>query len=146
MQTLSLTPGTGQTLPLYLSEVPAGFPSPADDYVESKLDLERLLVKRPAATFIVRARGDSMFPAVKTGDLLIVDRSVKAEDGHIVIAVISGELTVKHLRIREGKAALVPANPKYPVIIPLPEEEFRLWGVVTYIVRDAHDVRARRLQ
>ena len=128
--------GTGLTLPLYLAQVPAGFPSPADDYVESRLDLERLLVKRPAATFIVKASGHSMQPAICSGDLLIVDRSVEPRNGSIVIAIVSGELTVKYYRRQDGRVHLVPANPRYKPLAPDPEQECTIWGVVTYIVRD----------
>lgn len=91
-------------LPLFASKIPAGFPSPADDYVEDMLDLERLLVKHPAATFYLRVSGDSMSgAAIMSGDILVVDRSLEPRDGRIVVASIDSELTVKRLH-RKGRA------------------------------------------
>src|SRR5471030_2397814 len=86
--------------PLFAARVPAGFPSPADDYIERSLDLNEHLIRHPAATFFVRASGDSMTGSIHSGDLLVVDRSLEAADGSVVIAVIDGELTVKRLRRR----------------------------------------------
>jgi len=91
----------GRRIPLFAAGVPAGFPSPADDYIDRHLDLHEHLIEHPAATFYVRASGDSMVGAgIHDGDLLIVDRAVEPRDGHIVIAVVHGELTVKRLRRR----------------------------------------------
>jgi DNA polymerase V len=90
-------------LPLFGGKVAAGFPSPADDYVEKSLDLNELLVKRPAATFFVRVQGASMIGAgIHNGDMLVVDRSLEAQSGSVVIAVINGDLTVKRLVIKGG--------------------------------------------
>ncbi|HAW97763.1 MAG TPA: DNA polymerase V [Opitutae bacterium] len=99
-------------LPLYASGVSDRFPSPADDYLEGVLDLNSHLVREPAATFFVRARGDSMIDAgIHDGDLLVVDRSVEATDGKVVIVSVNGELTVKRLRRSKGKSWLLPENP-----------------------------------
>jgi len=104
-------------LPLCLQRIPAGFPSPADDYVEARLDLNQHLIRHPEASFFVRVKGDSMHGAgIYAGELLIVDRALKAADGRIVIAGIDGELTVKRLRLNGGKASLHPENPACPVI------------------------------
>ena len=121
-------------LPLYSSRVPAGFPSPADDYIEAKLDLNQHLIKRPSATFFARADGDSMRGrGIFSGDLLIVDRSVKPLHGHIVIASIHGELTCKLLDTRAR--CLVAANRNYPPI-PITEDcGFYIEGVVTSSIR-----------
>jgi DNA polymerase V len=136
MKTVPSVPRIPLKLPLFLSEVPAGFPSPADDYVETTLDLERLLVKHPSATYFVRARGDSMSTVIETGDLLIVDRSLEPRDRHIVLASLYGELTVKYLRKRSGKVYLVPKNEKYPPIDVTEVPDFQFFGVVTAVVRD----------
>ena len=125
-------------LPLYLSTVRAGFPSPADDYIECKLDLNNHLIKHPAATFFVKAAGDSMKNAgIQSGDMLIVDRSLEATHGKIVIAAIDGELTVKRLSRQGGQVKLLPENPAYEPIDITDEHELVIWGVVTYVVHQA---------
>jgi DNA polymerase V len=113
--------------PLALARVPAGFPSPAEDYIDRQLDLNEF-IEHPSATFFFRLEGDSMFPLMRDGDLLVVDRAKAARSGHVVVAVHNGELTVKRLR-QQGKTAwLQPENPAYP---PLPcLEETEIWGVV----------------
>ena len=122
--------------PLFASKIPAGFPSPADDYVEDMLDLERLLVKRPAATFYLRVSGDSMSgAAIMSGDILVVDRSVEPKHGRIVVASIDNELTVKRLHRQGQRTALVPENPAYPPIEITDETDLLIWGVVTGVVR-----------
>ena len=102
-----------QTAPLYSSDVEAGFPSPAEDYIEQELNLHDYAVRHKAATFFVRAHGDSMIKAgIFDGDLLIVDRLEAAEDGRVVIAALDGELTVKRLVKKDGKTWLAPENPE----------------------------------
>lgn len=123
------------TVPLAGSSVAAGFPSPADDYVEGPLDLNAHLVKNPAATFFVRVEGVSMVGAgIHPGDILVVDRSREPVSGDIVIAVAAGELTVKRLRRREGRVFLAPENPDYPLLEITEEMEAVVWGVVTSCV------------
>ncbi len=132
-----LAKGT-QYCPLYSSRVQAGFPSPADDYIEAHLDLNEHLIKHPAATFFVKAEGDSMIGAhIQSGDLLIVDRSLTPTHGKIVIAAIQGELTVKRLYQQQGKVQLIPENPNYPVIDVTESSELVIWGVVTHIIHQA---------
>lgn len=122
-------------LPLYISRVQAGFPSPAEDYIEGQLDLNEHLVKHKAATFFVKAAGDSMINAgIFPNDLLIVDRSLEARSGHIVIAVVNGELTVKRLKFKNGIPLLCPENPAYPCITFSSFDEFSIWGVVTNVI------------
>lgn len=124
--------------PLYLSHVKAGFPSPADDYVDLKLDLNTHLIKHPAATFFVIASGESMTGAgIQSGDMLIVDRSLEATDGKIVIAAIDGELTVKRLSKKANQLALLPENNAYPPIIISEEHHLVIWGVVTHVIHTA---------
>ncbi len=122
-------------LSLYLSRVQAGFPSPADHYVEKSLDLNEHLIEHPAATFFVRVSGDSMIGAgIHNNDILIVDRSLKAKHNSIVIAVLNGELTVKRLKLQPNRCVLTPENPDYPEIVITGEMDFRIWGVVTAVV------------
>ena len=121
--------------PFFEALVPAGFPSPADDYQENKLDLNKYLIKHPAATFFVRAAGESMIEAgIHPGDILVVDRSIEPEDKSVVIAVINGELTVKRLRIQNKKIALEPENGSYPTQQITENMEFEVWGVVTSVI------------
>lgn len=118
--------------PLMSSCVMAGFPSPAEQYVEQALDLNELLVKHPAGTFFVRSTGDSMLQAgIMPGDILVVDRALDAADGSIVIAAVDGEFTVKYLRKRDKEVQLVAANPAYPPITFAGGKELQLFGVVT---------------
>jgi DNA polymerase V len=121
--------------PLFDAKVPAGFPSPAADYEEDKLDLNRHLIKNPAATFFVKVTGDSMEGAgIHHGDLLVVDRSIEPHDKNIVIAVINGELTVKRIRIRSRKITLQPENKNYRDQEIAEDAEFEVWGVVTNVI------------
>ena len=123
------------SLPLYSSKVQAGFPSPADDYIERYLDLNSEYVKNPSATFLVTATGDSMMDAgIFSGDVLLVDKSLEAVDGEIVIAAVDGELTVKRLSRKNGRLQLLPANPKYHPIDITDEQDLVIWGVVTLVL------------
>lgn len=122
-------------LPLAVASVSAGFPSPADDYLEGSLDLNQHLIKHPAATFFVRVAGDSMIDAgIHDGDLLIVDRSLEPADGKVVIAVINGELLVKRVRKVGQRLFLLPENQAYQPIEVREEMDFELWGVVTQVI------------
>ncbi len=120
---------------LFEAEVSAGFPSPAADYEEDKLDLNKYLIKHPAATFFVRVTGYSMTGAgIYSGDLLVVDRSLEPRDKGVVIAVIDGELTVKRIRIRKKKITLEPENENYSVQQITEDTDFQVWGVVTNVI------------
>ena len=124
-------------VPMYSNKVAAGFPSPADDYLEDKIDLNQYLVKHPAATFLVRASGESMINAgIFPDDILVVDRSLKAEDGKVVIAVVDNELTVKRYRKRGKNIVLEPENEAYDPIIISEESEAFVWGVVTNVIHN----------
>lgn len=121
--------------PLFLASVSAGFPSPAEDYIEGRLDLNRHLIKHPAATFFVRVAGDSMIGAgIHPGDILVVDRALEPQDSNVVIAVIDGELTVKRISQRHGKLFLVPDNQAYEPLEIIETMEFEVWGVVTSVI------------
>lgn len=126
-------------VPVAGGAVRAGFPSPAEDYVEGALDLNAHLIRHPAATFIMRVEGESMTGAgIFPGDLLIVDRSIEARDGHVVIAAVAGELTVKRLKGRPGAWRLVAEHPDFPPIALSaddPDGSSAIWGVVSSSVR-----------
>jgi DNA polymerase V len=122
-------------LPLYLAAVQAGFPSPADDFIDKTLDLNEYLIRHPAATFFVRVAGESMTGAgMHPGDVLVVDRAVEPADNKIVVAVVDGELTVKRIREDRGRLFLAPENPEYPPIEITEETGFEIWGVVTSVI------------
>jgi len=124
-------------LPLFASRVSAGFPSPADDFLENALDLNQHLIQHPAATFFVRTSGDSMIEAgIHNNDILVVDRSLEAKNGSIVIAVVNGELTVKRLHIQGKTMTLKPENPHYPDLTITEEMAFQIWGVVTSVIHE----------
>ncbi len=126
---------TRHFLPYFESGLEAGFPSPAEDYIQLPLDLQELLVTHPAATFFVKIQGDSMEGAgLHSGDILVVDRSLTPQSGKIVVALINGEFTVKRLKIEKEKIFLIPANPRYPVIEVVEGSDFQVWGVVTYAI------------
>jgi len=119
-------------LPLFSHKVSAGFPSPADDYIEGRLSLDEHLIQHKDSTFFVRAKGQSMTGAgIFDGDLLVVDKSLNPKSGDIVIAVLDGDLTVKRLSIISGKVSLKPENPRFKDIEFKDEQELQIWGVVT---------------
>ncbi|MCX7679306.1 MAG: translesion error-prone DNA polymerase V autoproteolytic subunit [Spirochaetes bacterium] len=121
--------------PLFLAAIPAGFPSPADDYVDRHLDLNELLIRHPAATFFVRVVGDSMIGAgIHSGDILVVDRALPAEHNRVVIAALNGELTVKRLWKKNGKIYLVAENGDFEPIEVTREMQFEIWGVVIHVI------------
>ena len=123
-----------QPIPLYNS-IAAGFPSPAEDHMESSLDLNQHLIKHPSATFYVYARGDSMVSAgISDGDMLIVDRSLEATNDSIVVAIINGEFTVKSISKVNEHLYLMPHNTSYNPIKITEEMDFEIWGVVTHSI------------
>ncbi len=131
--------------PLYLSRVPAGFPSPADDYIDKKIDLNEALIKHPAAAFLMKIAGHSMIGAgIHSGDMLIVDRSVKVINKAVIVAVLNGEFTVKYFIKLGEKVFLEPANSKYKTIEITSTDDFEVWGVVVHSLRS--HVRSSRLQ
>ena len=124
-------------LPLFSDLVQSGFPSPAADYVEQRIDLNELLVSHPSSTYFVKAAGDSMIEAgISDGDLLVVDSSRTAEHGDIVIAAVEGEFTVKRLQMRPT-VQLNPMNSAYSPIVVGSEDTLDIFGVVTFIVKSA---------
>ena len=123
-------------VPLFSHAVPAGFPSPADDYIQGRLSLDEHLIANKEATFFVRAKGSSMVGAgIFDGDLLVVDKSLEPQSGNIVIAVMDGELTVKRL-IKLGETVILrPENPRFKDIELKDGQELQVWGVVTSTVK-----------
>lgn len=124
-------------LDLFLSPVPAGFPSPASDYIDKSIDLNEILIKNKVATFLVRALGDSMIEAgIFSGDILIIDKSITPANKNIVVAILNGEFTVKRF-IKDGnKIFLQPENKKYRNIEISDEDDFKIWGVVTFVIHN----------
>ena len=130
--------GTPVEIPLAESGVHAGFPSPADDFLEGSLDLNKLVIRHPEATFYARVEGDSMKDdCIEDGDLLVVDKAVEPYDGCLAVSYVDGEFTLKRVRMDGGRILLVPANPKYKTIEITPDNEFAVWGVVRFVIKEA---------
>ena len=122
-------------IPFFQGYVSAGFPSPAEDYEDIELDLNKYLIKHPEATIFIKAQGDSMIGAsIHEEDILIIDRSIEAVSGSIVVGVINGEFTLKRLIKEKGKLFLKPENPKYKPIEINEYMDFEVWGVVIYVI------------
>jgi DNA polymerase V len=123
------------SLPLFQNPVTAGFPSPAEDEIEKKLDLNELLIKHPSATFFLRVSGASMIKAgIHDNDILIVDRSIEPAHGKIVVAAVNGELTVKRLHLEKNRVFLMAENDTYRPIEITEGIELHIWGVVTSVI------------
>lgn len=138
---LPYAPSTRRALPLFASRLKAGFPSPADDYIEDKIDLNKYLAEHPAATFLVRIEGDSMTGAgIFPNDIAVVDRSLvtpelKGMHNKVVLAVIDGEFTIKRLCVKGKSVLLVPENDRYEPITVSGNSDFTVWGVVKHSIR-----------
>ncbi|MFN0013044.1 MAG: LexA family protein [Saprospiraceae bacterium] len=131
---------TDLQLPFACEGVSAGFPSPASDYLDLTIDLNRELVDNPDSTFYARVKGCSMQGAgIQNGDVLVVDRSLTAQADDIIVAFLNGEFTVKRLQFAHATCLLIPANQDYPQIQIQPEDDFRVWGVVTYVIKNVRE-------
>jgi DNA polymerase V len=129
-------PSTRLSIPFFLEHVSAGFPSPAEDYVEKTLDLNELCIRHPAATFFVRVEGESMIEVgIFPGDVLVVDRSLAAIHGDIIIASLESEMTVKQLHLKPPPIQLLPRNSSYQPIVIEDGMTLEVFGVVTNVVR-----------
>lgn len=127
---------TGLSLPLAGCAVAAGFPSPADDFLVKRIDLTAELITHPQATFLLRVSGESMRDAgIFDGDMLVVNKAIKPRHGHVVVAVVDGEFTVKFLHQRAGRVKLKSANPTFPEIVPRDGQTVEVWGVVTASIK-----------
>jgi len=123
-------------IPLAGETVRAGFPSPAEDFVELSIDLNRELIKNPASTFYCRVMGDSMKDlGIGDGDLLVVDKSLEPENGKIAVCFLDGEFTLKEICLEKDHCLLLPANAKYPPIKVTEENNFIVWGIVRYVIK-----------
>ncbi|MDR4507389.1 MAG: translesion error-prone DNA polymerase V autoproteolytic subunit [Candidatus Brocadiaceae bacterium] len=124
-------------LPLYEFPVSAGFPSPADDYIDKHIDLNEYIIKHPAATFFVRVKGNSMENSgITDGDLVVVDRALVPADNSIVVALLDNEFTLKRVKVRERELFLIPENPSYEPIRITEDMDFQVWGVVTHCIKE----------
>lgn len=122
--------------PLFSVPVKAGFPSPAEEYIEAKLDLNKHLIAHPSSTYFVKVEGDSMVGVgIFSGDIVVVDRSLEPHHKDIVLAVVNGEFTIKRLLKYPNKAVLMAENKNYPPIEISNEEELQIWGVVVHSIR-----------
>ena len=129
-------------LTFYKEGVECGFPSPARDYTEGSIDLNEELIHHPNSTFVVRARGQSMIDiGISTGDLIIVDRSLKPRNGSVIIAVLDGELSIKILDTSNKKISLSSANKNYSDVHVSEEMDFMIWGVCTYVVHNLKNIK-----
>jgi len=127
--------GKKSEIPFFSSSVSAGFPSPADDYIELSLDLNKHLIKHPSATFYARVKGDSMIDAgINDGDLLVVDRALEIYNNCIAVCIIDGEFTVKRLKKQKDKILLIPENKEYKPIEVSEFNDFEVWGIVAYVI------------
>ena len=134
-QIMAYAEADGYKIPLYGSKISAGYPSPSDDYIEGRMDLNEQLIHHPATTFFVRVTGYSMLNAgMHPGDILVVDRSLEPRHGKIVIAALEGELTVKRLYQKAGEIRLMPENDDYDPIEISSEADLHIWGVVTNVI------------
>lgn len=129
-------------VPLFSTPIAAGFPSPAEDWMEEKIDLNEYLIKNPSATFLARAKGISMMAGeslgIQEGDLLIVDRSLPVKTGGLCICILNGEFTVKRIRADKKTVYLVPDNPSFPEIQVLDGMDFDLWGMVSHVIHKTY--------
>ena len=125
-------------IPIFTNSVQAGFPSPAEDYMDLDLNLQDHLIQNPSATFCVRAVGESMKNAgIKSGDIMLVDKSLTPKNRSIVLAVIDGEFTIKRVNVSEKELYLIPENENFSPIKITQEMDFQVWGIVTYIIHKA---------
>lgn len=129
--------GTSElSIPFIENTISAGFPSPAEDYLESGIDLNRELIRHPSTTFFGRVKGDSMSGAgIMEGDILVIDKSLEAKDGDVAVCFIDGEFTLKSIHREQNIILLVPANEKYKPIKVTADNDFLIWGIVTSIIR-----------
>jgi len=128
-------------LTLFSQGVSAGFPSPADDFIDKNLDLNEFLIKHPAATYLLKVSGNSMIDAgINSGDILIVDRSIEPTDNKIVVAIIDGEFTLKRFRKIDNKIYLYPENSKYRPIEIKEGMDCQIWGVVTFVIHQFENI------
>lgn len=136
VQIISVETGVELSLPYAGKQIVAGFPSPAEDYLEPALDLNRALIKNPSATFYGRVKGESMQDAgVDDGDLLVIDKSLKYRNGALAVCYLNGEFTLKQIKMSGKQLWLMPANAAYQPISVNEDDDFLVWGIVTYLIK-----------
>lgn len=136
---------TSLALPYADQGIQAGFPSPAQDYINEHIDLNSEIVRHPAATFYARVNGDSMIEeGIESGDLLVIDRSLEPADGDLAVCCLNGEFTLKRIRLTPGSVRLVPSNEAFEPILVTPDDRFEIWGVVTHTIKNNRRPRAKR--
>lgn len=141
MQVELIRPDLTSCLPLpYADEgIQAGFPSPAQDYINESIDLNHEIVHHPAATFYGRVRGESMIGEnITEGDILVIDRSIEPADGDLAVCCLDGDFTLKRIRLEKDRVWLVPANEAFDPILVTPDHTMEIWGVVTYTIKRTH--------
>ncbi len=123
-------------LPYADQGIQAGFPSPAQDYINESIDLNRELIRHPAATFYGRVSGESMIgDGIEPGDILVIDRSIEPSDGDLAVCCLDGDFTLKRISLGDGEVRLIPSNESFDPILVTPESQFEVWGVVTYTIK-----------
>lgn len=128
---------TSLELPYADAGIQAGFPSPAQDYISESIDLNREIVRHPAATFYGRVAGDSMIEeGIEPGDILVIDRSLEPEDGDLAVCCLEGEFTLKRIRLAVNSVWLIPSNEAFDPILVTPDQRFEIWGVVTHTIKN----------
>lgn len=121
------------------NQISAGFPSPAEDYLEPTLDLNRALIKNPSSTFYGRVKGVSMKDAgIDNNDLLVIDKSLTYRNNAIAVCFINGEFTLKRIKVEGNTLLLMPANEDYQPIVVKEDDEFTVWGIVTYVIKKTY--------
>ena len=131
-------PDTSSQMPLPFAEggIRAGFPSPAQDYISESIDLNTELIAHPAATFYGRVIGDSMSgEGIEEGDILVIDKSLEPTNGDLAVCQVDGEFTLKRLNIQKDRVLLMPSSPNYQPIVVTEENQFMIWGIVTYTIK-----------
>lgn len=132
----SANTATELALPLVDGGIAAGFPSPAQDYIDLKIDLNKELIANPSSTFYGRVKGASMQDAgIEDGDILVIDKSLEPKDGDTAVCFVDGEFTLKYIKIEPDAVYLVPANSKFKPIKVTEDNNFCIWGVVTYSIK-----------
>lgn len=128
---------TSLELPFADAGIQAGFPSPAQDYISESIDLNREIVRHPAATFYGRVAGDSMIEeGIEPGDILVIDRSLEPQDDDLAVCCLDGEFTLKRIRLTTGSVWLIPSNESFDPILVTPDQRFEIWGVVTHTIKN----------
>jgi len=131
-------------LPLVEGGISAGFPSPAQDYIDLKIDLNKELITNPSSTFYGRVKGSSMQDAgIEDGDILVIDKSLELQDGDTAVCFIDGEFTLKYIKIEPDAVYLIPANSKFKPLKVTDENNFCIWGVVTYSIKNHKNSRSK---